>query len=446
MSTWSGPLRIGLLLFAYQAGTSSSVQLEYETNVEPHVEDEEMTHENPHMDEVDLITLSNTDTDVDMAGESNESSDHYVNQEVNSERAYGLQATGHRPDRVELERQQLIYEYNDLLRSNQKLFHYNCFLKAEISGYEDKIREFGDAINALQSKNTTLTEANAVLERQRRMGCNTNSLANESKTTDGEFKSVWRQLKYNIRALSQLLVGGIPEDRCPLNGIRGISITRNKDRSVRLLKDGYYRRWAVEKYLWLFVFNVVFESRSSSDFDSTRNTFRWIKQNMLTAVELGNKKSSLGSFCKWFVDGWAICKHSGREVEMILERDCSKIYEFVYREDGGEVSIEPLSIKDSLQDIFNLALELDNMRMSSKAIITVVWPDEILKSRGAKCREYHDTFMEIVDGGEDAPADPEVTMFVTPILLKKGNANGKNYDSELVLVKADVVLAEPQRA
>jgi len=95
-------------------------------------------------------------------------------------------------------------------------------------------------------------------------------------------------------------------------------------------------------------------------------------------------------------------------------------------------------VTDQLRDILGLAIELDQMMMSSRAIFQIHWRD-----RSQSCSRTAQTWNE---GAMDSEASTNtlspkscVLFFISPILLKFGTADGQRYDSNMVLAKGLVV-------
>lgn len=85
-----------------------------------------------------------------------------------------------------------------------------------------------------------------------------------------------------------------------------------------------------------------------------------------------------------------------------------------------------------------MALELDEMRMSSSSAITVQWPGS---DCGGGPEAFREHFMDpiLVDG--DKWERMKVRFYVTPLVLNTGGDKSKRARSKVVLAKADVVLA-----
>lgn len=88
-----------------------------------------------------------------------------------------------------------------------------------------------------------------------------------------------------------------------------------------------------------------------------------------------------------------------------------------------------------IKGIMKTALELDEMLMGSLAIWSIQW----LRSGQSKSLRYDADKMDAVAYANELSPKTAVVLAISPMLLKTGNANGCNYDSEMVLCKASVV-------
>ena len=101
-----------------------------------------------------------------------------------------------------------------------------------------------------------------------------------------------------------------------------------------------------------------------------------------------------------------------------------------------DVALTKTSVKDALAEIFTAALELDQMLMASKAIFFIRW--KFSAKRTTRPR-YDDRFMEALAWEKDLSSSSLVKLFISPALIKTGNADGENYDSQMIVAKASVV-------
>lgn len=88
-----------------------------------------------------------------------------------------------------------------------------------------------------------------------------------------------------------------------------------------------------------------------------------------------------------------------------------------------------------MKSILETALDLDGMLMGSMAILSIQW----LQTGQSKSLRYDTDLMNSVAHTKELSPKTAVTFMISPVLLKMGNADGCNYDSEMVLCKASVV-------
>lgn len=179
-----------------------------------------------------------------------------------------------------------------------------------IEGYEAHIRSLQDLIShqntrlyvmdceignltfeyaKLHAEHTSLIASHQAAERhsctadRKAASVNEPVLANNTKISDGELKSHWKQLKFSIRTLSLLVAHSIPEDRCPSYSktMKNVSRGNKMESSRRAFENPNLRRWAIEKFLWLSIHRIVFMSQSHSDSDADRRSFKEFKKTML---------------------------------------------------------------------------------------------------------------------------------------------------------------------
>ena len=73
----------------------------------------------------------------------------------------------------------------------------------------------------------------------------------------------------------------------------------------------------------------------------------------------------------------------------------------------------------------------------------MVWPAEVPELNAGNDTEYGESHMEAVqeEGEPGGGEDVKLRFCVTLILLKRGNSRGRNYETQVVLAKGDVVVA-----
>ncbi|EFY90830.1 hypothetical protein J3458_002968 [Metarhizium acridum] len=285
-------------------------------------------------------------------------------------------------------------------------------------------------------------------EKAVKWGTNAKPRANGNKIPDCEFKSKWRQLKFNVRMLSAHILDNNPAVTLQARDFATIMKSFRNSKGNELHDSSSFqefqepgtRRRVLEAYLWNFISEVVFDSKSRIDAAKTGRTFKRHRKEY-AKLKIGDS-SQIAAVYDWLQSGWPIAKPvTPDSVNELLRKDCEKIYQMIHGKDGRERSDSRAESREELRDILSLALELDDMIMTSRAMVTVVWPNEIPELNAGIHTAYCESYMELVEGDREPGENVGLTLSVTPILLKKGNARGTNYESQIVLVKGDVVVA-----
>ena len=139
--------------------------------------------------------------------------------------------------------------------------------------------------------------------------------------------------------------------------------------------------------------------------------------------------------------------------EQFLDEFSNKNFRSFLREETGNLAVlyfadspERLheikqKIRRHFRDIVELALELDAMFMSSKAIIGLSWDASILWAPLplSKPTILNQTTMLDRTPPERTSQSDRIDFVISPLLFKIGNADGKQYESSLYLAKSGVV-------
>jgi hypothetical protein len=140
---------------------------------------------------------------------------------------------------------------------------------------------------------------------------------------------------------------------------------------------------------------------------------------------------------KWSAQGTALLSHFyGRDKRAPKRRasialDRLKQFCNIAAEKSGTDFLQ------EMKSIMETALDLDEMLMGSMAILSVYWPGTG-QSKGLR---YDADGMDAMAHTKELSPKTAVVFTISPMLLKTGNANGCNYDSEMTLCKASVVCA-----
>ncbi|KLO79447.1 uncharacterized protein LW93_2816 [Fusarium fujikuroi] len=257
---------------------------------------------------------------------------------------------------------------------------------------DNQYRQLKDEYQALekrlQDSNTELENAIRERDKQRLLAESAN-WTGSTKVSDDAIQSKWKQLGYNIRAMSRSLA------KCqihrPQNDETKNRLSMAVPRWKKLLLNDDHKEFVISAYLWAIVAEIIEEGSEIMGGDHGMN-FKAIRAEFIGAAPEGDKPSGRGP----------ILRHVARW---------------------------------EMKAIIDTALELDEMLMNSKAIFTIRRPE----SDGSKNQRFDATEMEAFIQGKDLSSKTVVEFAISPMLIKMGNADGCNYDSRMVVCKSLVV-------
>lgn len=168
------------------------------------------------------------------------------------------------------------------------------------------------------------------------------------------------------------------------------------------------------------------------------NELSFIGRELLTVplVIALSKLEDKAFFASWFVEGWKAldseCVKAKAGSHRIAADNAGILLDFV---PGAGENLERLGrVEEDLTTIFRQAQDLNTTLSSSKAVFKRRYP-----SYG---EPYDASCMEVAGYGEAATPSSTVLFSVSPQITKHGNADGQHYDSQMVLVKATVVVRD----
>ncbi|SCV32361.1 uncharacterized protein FFB14_03973 [Fusarium fujikuroi] len=257
---------------------------------------------------------------------------------------------------------------------------------------DNQYRQLKDEYQALekrlQDSNTELENAIRERDKQRLLAESAN-WTGSTKVSDDAIQSKWKQLGYNIRAMSRSLA------KCqihrPQNDETKNRLSMAVPRWKKLLLNDDHKEFVISAYLWAIVAEIIEEGSEIMGGDHGMN-FKAIRAEFIGAAPEGDKPSGRGPTLR-HVARW------------------------------------------EMKAIIDTALELDEMLMNSKAIFTIRRPE----SDGSKNQRFDATEMEAFIQGKDLSSKTVVEFAISPMLIKMGNADGCNYDSRMVVCKSLVV-------
>ncbi|KAH6898500.1 hypothetical protein B0T10DRAFT_578283 [Thelonectria olida] len=315
---------------------------------------------------------------------------------------------------------------------------------------------------ALEKSNERLEKARTERDAQRRIA-EGGTLANSTKVTDDAIKSQWAQLRYNIRNLARYL-GSMQYLQLtpPLKArFRTVSTEWKSNLDKEATKE---LMW--EAYLWTMVRHQII-STEGGEWAGNKTNFLKLAQTKILGIsiiswafldcanlsaalwnqpekqkkpESDSTEPSLQDIARWCSQGSNLLNHvvpfDQQAFEGLLSREATEIRSCFGRTEAGAYRM-PGDAWDEMRMILGCALDLDRMLTDSKALFTIFWSSDFPRHEGKLL--YSDGYMEAVAHNPPLSNQSSVEFFTSPVLLKRGNADGQNYNQEVVLIKACVV-------
>ncbi|KAF5589278.1 uncharacterized protein FSUBG_11190 [Fusarium subglutinans] len=258
-----------------------------------------------------------------------------------------------------------------------------------------------------------------------------------AKISDQEIQSKWKQLEYNIRSLASVLAKC--ETRVPLS-----KVTRNRLNEVsgawrKLLGVDDYKSFLIGAYIWTIVETVFTTGREfcsgghNIDLKAMRAAF------LEYAPEIDNPSRpgpTLRNVARWFAQGTALFGHFFGRDQNAFRREARLEVEILKSFCNINADKSGTDFQQEMKAILEAALDLDEMLMSSRAIFLVRWPQD---GQSETLQRFDANQMESLAYTKEPSSKTIVGFFISPALIKIGNADGCNYDSEMTLCKATVV-------
>ncbi|RSL82518.1 hypothetical protein CEP52_001612 [Fusarium oligoseptatum] len=286
---------------------------------------------------------------------------------------------------------------------------------------------------------TKLDKALRERDDQRRLA-DGGALANSTKVTDDAVMDKWSILSYNIRTLAHSLAKSPPPqrlDQIVVARLNGISQSPRKD-----MQDQDYRDFLLQGYLWSMVNDKVFDAGTRIWGGPGMADLKTIQDNLINRLE-AEDAGEHGEICqqaaRWLAQGSGIlnqlwgCEPGGMRALANIETRLLVPFFSAKNPSSGSAG----KVSDQLSAIIECAVELDQMFMCSKAIFRIHWKD--ISQDHSKHQRYNSNTMESIAHEGELSSQSNVKMVVSPFLWKAGNADGQNYESSMLLIKAAVV-------
>ncbi|KAF4487810.1 hypothetical protein FAGAP_11332 [Fusarium agapanthi] len=304
---------------------------------------------------------------------------------------------------------------------------------------DNQYRQLNDEYQALekqlQDSNTKLENAIKERDEQRRLAESTN-WTGSTKVSDDAIQSQWKQLGYNIRAMSRSLA------KCQIRRPQNDGIKNRLSMAVprwnKLLANGSHKEFVIGAYLWAIVEEIIEEGSEIMGGDHGIN-FKAIRAEFIGSAPEGDKPSDRGPtlrhVARWAAQGAALFGHFFVRNEQALRTRAACEIEGLKAFLAFPKDKSSSDLFQEMKTIIDTALELDEMLMNSKAIFTICRPE----GDGSKNHRFDATEMDAFVQGKDLSSKTVVEFTISPRLIKMGDADGCNYDSRMVVCKSLVV-------
>ncbi|KAF5971819.1 hypothetical protein FBULB1_9004 [Fusarium bulbicola] len=304
---------------------------------------------------------------------------------------------------------------------------------------DNQYRQLKDEYQALekqlQDSNTKLENAIKERDEQRRLAESAN-WTGSTKVSDDAIQSKWKQLRYNIRAMSRSLAKC--QVRRSLNDDIKNRLSMAVPRWTKLLSNDEHKEFIISAYLWAIVEEIIEEGSEIMGGDHGMN-FKAIRAEFIGAAPEGDKPSDRGPtlrhVARWAAQGTALFGHFFVRDEQAFRTRAAREIERLKAFLAFPKDKPSSDLLQEMKAIIDTALELDEMLMNSKAIFTICRPE----GDGSKNQRFDATEMEAFIQGKGLPSKTVVEFTISPMLIKMGNADGCNYDSRMVVCKSLVV-------
>ncbi|KAH7273993.1 hypothetical protein B0J15DRAFT_541926 [Fusarium solani] len=302
-------------------------------------------------------------------------------------------------------------------------------------------QQLGEEFKEMRSKyrvtRTKLDKALCERDEQRRLA-DGGALADSTKSTDDAVVDKWKILGYNIRTLAHSLAKSPPSQR--LDQIAVARLTWISQSYRKEIQDRDYRESLLEGYLWVMVNDKVFDAGTRLWGGPGMADLKTIQNNIISNPEDAQKHRQIcQQAARWLAQGSGIlnqlwgCESGGARALANIET--KRLMPFLSAQNSNSDRAQKVS--DEIRVIVECAVELDQIFMCSKALFQIHWKDH--GQDHSKRQRYNSSIMEAVGYETELSSESIVKMVISPFLYKAGNADGQNYESSMLLIKADVV-------
>ncbi|KAF4995124.1 hypothetical protein FDECE_12895 [Fusarium decemcellulare] len=318
------------------------------------------------------------------------------------------------------------------IREKQALEAHNQQLTTEIAVLKQKLQEANEkTARALDER-----------DEQQRLADGT-IFAESAKTTDDAIRSQWQQLDYNIRYLANLLSQFSPNrkpEETAMKRFRTLTPDWHK-----LILDRDFTELLIKGYIWTFVTEQVFGTENCIWGSGNAAYLKRMRKNIISVEEIihaENQKRPVPSrkqAAKWLAQGSTLLERiwgpNEAAIRTLATTETKRLQSLI-NVSRGKQEREEMRIWEEVKRVIDTAVELDLMLESSKALFFTSWGSGLSKHpRGILFRSVS---MDALASRRTPSPKSRVEFFVSPYLYKMGNADGQNYDCDMILCKASV--------
>ncbi|KAH7180924.1 hypothetical protein DER46DRAFT_641005 [Fusarium sp. MPI-SDFR-AT-0072] len=287
----------------------------------------------------------------------------------------------------------------------------------------------------LHEANAKVDEAVKERDELRRLADGAN-WTGSTKVSDQVIQSNWKQLEYKISSLASVLAKcqvKLPTDRLTRSRLNMVVPTWHK-----LLVNDEYKDLVIGAYLWAIVESVLMNGRKFCGGGHNINLKAMRTAFLGFAPEVDNPSRpgpTLRHIARWFAQGTALFGHFFGRDQNAFRHEAHSEVERLKLFCNIDADKSGTDFQQEIKAILEAALDLDEMLMSSRAIFLVRWPQD---EQSKILQRFDANQMDSLAHTNELSSKTIVRFFISPMLIKVGNADGFNYDREMTLCKVTV--------
>ncbi|TEA15821.1 hypothetical protein C8034_v001994 [Colletotrichum sidae] len=267
-------------------------------------------------------------------------------------------------------------------------------------------------------------------------------LANSRKVSDTAILEVWKRMAYNICSIANTLL-----TYCPAQEELEAGQSQNVDTALQitpaeyeLLSEESTKSAVSEYYIWRSIYDGVFGSEKKERLGAWGGVMGTRFHLLCCALFSNVEIDTAADFFLWRSKGATLVEAAtgfhDRKLQQYVAREQHQLSALLPLEKRKDKSVRNRLHRDLL-NIFEDALRLYSVFMTSRAFCKVYWPSPLKEPDGSFV--YDPTIMEAEAWGSHLDRPQRVVFNISPGLLKNGTADGSDYDRVSLLVKPRVV-------